>query len=111
MCDYSQHQAGNGRAEIYKIKVFGKKEPVTIYALNTQAEAVSESQAQALVSYNKEIIAYRLRDWKTAAVFFEAALAVSPDDWPNQTMLKRCRQFDANPPADDWDGSAVMLSK
>ncbi|MDM8553158.1 adenylate/guanylate cyclase domain-containing protein [Desulfococcaceae bacterium HSG7] len=97
--------------EIDKIKVLGKKEPVTIYTLNTQAEAVSEPHAQVLNSYNKGIVAYRLRDWKAAAGFFEAVLAVSPDDRPSQTMLQRCRQFDAKPPADDWDGSAIMLSK
>ncbi|MDM8541068.1 hypothetical protein QUF90_08265 [Desulfococcaceae bacterium HSG9] len=62
-------------------------------------------------SYDKGIAAYRLRDWKAAAGFFEAALAGLPDDRPSQTMLQRCRQFDAKPPADDWDGSAIMLSK
>ncbi len=97
--------------EIDKIKVLGKKEPVTIYTLTSQAEAVSEFQTKALKSYKKGIVAYRLRDWKTAASFFETALAIWPDDRPSQTMLQRCRQFDATPPADDWDGSAVMLSK
>jgi len=92
-------------------KFIGKKEPVTIYELNTQAEAFGEDQVQTLVSYNKGLAAYRLRDWKLAAGFFQVALAIWPDDRPGQIMLQRCRQFDVKPPADDWDGAAVMLSK
>ena len=48
---------------------------------------------------------YRARRWDDARRAFQAALEAVPGDGPSMTMAQRVENFQANPPAADWDGS------
>jgi adenylate cyclase len=62
-------------------------------------------------NYQKGLYAYRGQDWDNAVNFFNAVLALDPDDGPSKTMLERCGELKADPPGEDWDGSYTMRTK
>ena len=96
--------------EVDKIRVKGKKKPVTIYELLAPA---SEQPAYAalLERYNAALNAYRNQQWAEASGKFGELLALYPDDGPTQVLLQRCVEFREEAPAEDWDGVHVMKSK
>ena len=55
--------------------------------------------------YAEGLAAYRARRWADARSAFRAALEAVSDDEPSKNMMKRMEDFDARPPAGDWDGS------
>ncbi len=97
--------------ELDAINVVGKSEPVKIYELIGYPSDVDPKVQQAADYYGHGLAAYRSRQWDKAAGLFKKALAVNPDDGPSRTMIKRCLQFKAKPPADDWNGAYTMTTK
>lgn len=45
------------------------------------------------------------------AALFERVLEAHRDDGPSQTMLARCRLYENQPPAVDWDGIYTASEK
>ncbi len=96
--------------EVDKIRVKGKKHPVTIYELLAPLSEIGPYEA-LLTDYNKAMDCYRTRDWKEAAGKFGPILSAHPLDGPTQVLLQRCLEFMAEPPPDDWDFVYVMKAK
>jgi len=42
---------------------------------------------------------------------FGQALELAPRDRPSRIFLDRCRYYDTNSPADDWNGVWIMEQK
>jgi adenylate cyclase len=99
--------AGNDFAvrEIDAIKVVGKKAPVTVYELLGSAGEIEEPMQNVIGYYGQGLQAYRSRNWRQAAAWFQKALQIDPDDGPSRTMLKRLQRFKQAPPDENWDGS------
>ena len=96
--------------EIDKIRVKGKKHPVTIYQL--LGMSTDQSRYDMLLNdYNAALECYRTYNWKEAAGRFGPILAANPLDGPTQVLLQRCLEFMEQPPDDDWDGVYVMKAK
>jgi adenylate cyclase len=96
--------------EVDKIRVKGKKLPVTIYELLAPA-AEKAKYADLLERYNSALNAYRDQEWHDAAAKFGELSIVYPDDGPTQVLLQRCLEFINLAPSEEWDGVYVMKSK
>src|SRR5271167_181804 len=96
--------------EVDKIRVKGKKHPVTIYELLAPLSEAGPYEA-LLTDYNQAMDCYRTRDWAEAAGKFGPIMVAHPLDGPTQVLLQRCLEFMVEPPPDDWDFVYVMKSK
>ena len=97
--------------EIDAINVVGKTEPVTVYEPVGDKESVNPTTVAVIDKYHDGLAAYRNQDWNRAIIFFNAALALDPEDGPSKTMLARCNTYKADPPSKDWNGAYTMTSK
>lgn len=96
--------------EIDKIRVKGKKHPVTIYQLFAPMSEYGRFEL-LLTTYNEALECYRTHDWREAAGKFGPILTADWMDGPTQVLLQRCLEFMDDPPPEDWDGVYVMKSK
>jgi len=96
--------------ELDKIRVKGKKQPVTIYELMGPISELSRFEP-LLSRFNQALEAYRSKDWATATGVLGELLSDFPDDGPTQILLDRALEFLATPPELDWDGVYEMKSK
>ena len=107
------HAATNGQfvaREVDKIRVKGKKHPVTIYELLAPGAELKEYES-LLADYNAALESYRAQDWIDAAGKLGNIMMTRPYDGPTQVLLQRCIEFMDDPPAADWDGVYVAKSK
>jgi adenylate cyclase len=96
--------------EIDKIRVKGKKRPVTIYELMALISHAGEYHS-LVAAYNQALEAYRAHQWEQAAGRLKSILREYPSDGPSQVLLQRCLEFVDQPPPEDWDGVYEMKSK
>jgi adenylate cyclase len=61
--------------------------------------------------YEAGLDCYRRRDWQGGIAHFADVLELAPQDRPSQIFLDRCRYYQADPPADEWDGVWIMEQK
>lgn len=66
---------------------------------------------EMIEQYNKGLELYKQRKFKEAITYFEKALEIIPGDGPSKLYIERCKEYIANPPADDWDGVYVFTTK
>jgi adenylate cyclase len=97
--------------ELDSVTVVGKEAPVGVYELLGYPGEIDDVQISVAEWYAKGLAAYRNRDWSEAIGHFSAALSANPHDGPSQTMLGRCRDFEGNPPGDNWNGAFTMDTK
>ncbi len=96
--------------ELDKIRVKGKKQPVTIYELMGPIE--EKARFEPLLSrFNHGLTAYRTQDWLAATGELGELLAEFPNDGPTQILLDRALEFMTTPPEEGWDGVYEMKSK
>ena len=96
--------------EVDKIRVKGKRHPVTIYQLMGPVSELHKHEA-LLTEYNAALECYRTHDWREAAGKFGELLFKYPHDGPTQVLMQRCVEFFEESPEPDWDGVYVMKSK
>ncbi|WP_291624858.1 tetratricopeptide repeat protein, partial [Bradyrhizobium sp.] len=73
--------------------------------------ALSDAQVTLRTHYAEALAAYRARRFDEARAAFNAALEAVPGDGPSRAMLGRIAEFEANPPAGDWDGGWRLEQK
>jgi adenylate cyclase len=87
-----------------KVAVKGRSEAVQIYELLGRKGEAGEMRG-IVEAYEKAFAAYVDHDFAGAI----AILTQQPTDAPSATLLRRCREYQAEPPPADWDG--VYVSK
>ncbi|MCL2809046.1 MAG: adenylate/guanylate cyclase domain-containing protein [Treponema sp.] len=87
-----------------RIKAVGINEPVRIYEILELKSEASHILQELVDSFNKAFELFELKKWKEAENAFELILKIFPDDGPSRLYLERCRQFQENAPAADWNG-------
>ncbi len=98
--------------ELDMIVVKGKTKPVKVYELLGRAnEPLPENTRHLLARYQEGIDLYHKREWSEAIRRFEQALTYAHTDEPSKLYIHRCKQFIAEPPAPDWDGTYHLTSK
>ena len=89
------------------VKVKGKEKAVQIYAIDRDENEFSREYKD---NYKKGFELYKNGTWNLAREYFERAVAELPDDKSAKIMLKRCIEFEENPP-ENWDGAITFQAK
>jgi len=97
--------------QIDRIRVKGKKHPVSVYESLEHYDDGPASRSDAFSAFGHGLARYFDRDWKSAETSFAEALAQYPDDVPSRVYLERCRLYQKAPPEHDWDGVWTMQGK
>jgi adenylate cyclase len=97
--------------EIDIIRVVGRSKPVTVYELLSEKGGLDANKARSLQRFEAGLEAYRRREWKAAASWFEKVLDLVPEDAPSKVYVQRCNEYLKTPPANDWDGVYELRSK
>ena len=87
-----------------KVRVVGINQPVQVYELMETREDAEEWQVETVHHFEYALALFEKREWEKAADAFRHVLIVNPLDGPSNVFIKRCENFQKNPPADDWDG-------
>lgn len=96
--------------EIDWVRVKGKAEPVRIYEL--MHEGKTDTQTEDLVKYfNDGFNHYHEQRWNQALACFAQGLDINPSDAVSKLYVQRCKDFQATPPPEKWDGVFVMTTK
>ncbi|MGJ4940111.1 CHASE2 domain-containing protein [Bradyrhizobium sp. HKCCYLS1011] len=101
--------------ELDFIMVKGKKEPEVIYAIAGREDVMYSERFQRLRNLTIEMLAaYRGRDWEEAL----AAIARGRKTDQGQELARlydlyeaRIRNYQTNPPPEDWNGAYALLTK
>ncbi|HET9687683.1 MAG TPA: adenylate/guanylate cyclase domain-containing protein [Pseudolabrys sp.] len=91
--------------EIDQLVVVGQTVAQKVFEIIGREGELNEKQLTMRSWYSKGLTAYRARNWDEARRAFQSALEVAPGDGPSMTLLRRIETFEANPPAEEWDGS------
>ena len=91
--------------EIDRLVVVGQTHPEVVFEIMGRAGELTAGQSLLRTHYAEGLAAYRARDWDEARQAFAAALEAIPGDGPSMAFVRRIDVFEANPPADDWDGA------
>jgi adenylate cyclase len=87
-----------------KVRVVGIGEPVRLCeVMGIKAEASAEILERAGL-FDEALNIFDARDWSAAQRAFKKVLTVTPDDEPSQLFIRRCIQYQKEPPAEKWDG-------
>jgi class 3 adenylate cyclase len=91
--------------EIDRIVVVGQTSPQVVFEIMGLKGDLNTEQLLLQTRYSEGLAAYRTRRWDEARSAFNAALEAVPGDGPSITLVKRIDSLQANPPAENWDGS------
>lgn len=95
--------------EIERVIVKGKEEPTLIYMLeDSRLHALDDTEYDL---YKKALAMYNLRNWQTAAEYFDRILLTKPQDPVCLMFARRCSEFLARPPDAGWDLVQRYLTK
>jgi adenylate cyclase len=102
-------RAGAGDAietrELDRLVVAGQTHSETVFEIMAAKGGLKPEQSVLRDRYAEGLVAYRTRRWGDARRAFNAALEAVADDEPSKILIKRIEDFEANPPAADWDGT------
>ena len=97
--------------ELDLVRVKGKDYPVRVYEpLCPQTEKTQALQAE-LDELDKALQAFRQQDFKQAKTLFTQLKQTHPEVSQYPLYLERIEALSKEPPAKDWDGSWVRMSK
>jgi class 3 adenylate cyclase len=91
--------------EIDRLVVAGQTHLQGVYEIMGRKGELTPQQCLLRSRYSEALAAYRARRWDAACSAFNAALEAVSGDGPSMTLAARVSHFQANPPAEDWDGS------
>ncbi|MDP6848039.1 MAG: adenylate/guanylate cyclase domain-containing protein, partial [Kiritimatiellia bacterium] len=91
--------------ELDVVLVKGKKKPVRVYEVLGRSGESTPEQEELWELYSEGLSNYRERRWQEGIEAFSAALAIDGNDRPSNTYLRRCKEYLANPPPQEWDGT------
>jgi adenylate cyclase len=97
--------------EIDRLVVAGQTQSQAVYEIMGRKDELTPQQLLLRSSYSEGLAAYRARRWDQARSAFNAALEAVPGDGPSMALAGRIDHFQANPPADDWNGSWYLDHK
>jgi hypothetical protein len=86
------------------VQVVGREQCVRVYELIARTDDVLPPEHQgALEAYAAGYDEYCRQHWSQAIAHFERALSLWHDDGPSKTMLVRCKDYQEDPPPEDWE--------
>ncbi len=92
--------------ELDRVRVKGKREPVTVFEAIGREADLDDAQRAILARHAQALQAYRAGQFSTALAMFNDL----PDDGVTTLFRTRCAHYLAQPPA-TWDGVATLDEK
>jgi adenylate cyclase len=96
--------------ELDRLAVYGRAGGLQIHELLGMTGEWSDTSGWVEL-YEAGLASYRARDFNAAIGCFEKVISLRKQDQPSLMMIERCRQQLETPPGDDWDGTAIALTK
>ena len=95
------------------VAVYGRMSGIAIYELlGMKEDRDALGSLDWVGAYEAGLAAYRERRWERAIELFRETMRLrGMDDSASRTMMARCAEFRAAPPAADWMGVSVMETK
>ena len=91
------------------VRVKGRKAPIEIYEILSHLPEHEQEKKLAVQTKIAAGLACRInKQWKEAAAYFEAALAINPNDFLAQHHLDACGVYQNLELNEDWDGALVL---
>ncbi len=95
-----------------KLRVKGRQKPVIVFEVIGRRDSRNPDNLISMVSVFTTGYRYYLnREWKKAAECFAFCLEHVPEDGASELYLNRVKEYEKNPPPDDWDGVFTMKTK
>jgi adenylate cyclase len=91
-----------------RLVVKGKSQPIDVFEVVDYRDRLGAERLARIAEFESALELYGQRQFAAAKVAFER-LAV--DDEAARVYVDRCAHYQAEPPADDWDGSFVSKIK
>jgi adenylate cyclase len=96
---------------IDRVSVKGKSTPTLVYEVLASAADPDGDAVRLAELHERGLDYYQRREWAAAIAAFEEVLRLRPGDGPATELLRRCRQYELEPPGPDWNGMHRMESK
>jgi class 3 adenylate cyclase/HAMP domain-containing protein len=90
------------------VAVKGKTRGVRIF---TVKKTLTLAEQKVWPLHNQGMKLYYSRSFREAAEKFKEALKILPEDFNAENICRRCMDYAANPPPENWDGVEVMKTK
>ncbi len=95
--------------ELDRLAVYGRAGGLRVFELLGMA---GESETPEWVRlYEAGLASYRARDFDVAIEAFEKVLGLRKEDRASALMIERCKRASAAPAGEDWDDTAIALTK
>jgi len=94
-----------------RVAVLGRSESFAIYELLSFKDNITANLKKIYNMYETGLQFYFEANWAEAIRHFNTVLKYRPHDMPSKVMLKRCKLYEQNPPADGWNGVFMQSSK
>ncbi|MGI8437414.1 MAG: CHASE2 domain-containing protein [Chthoniobacterales bacterium] len=97
---------------VARVQVKGKTIPVSVFTLlGVKGDDLDPALLQALESYEEGMSKFRTRGFGEAGPLFQRFLEHAPNDYLAKMYLDRAREYEANPPAENWTAAEVFTKK
>ena len=98
--------------ELDRIRVKGKRKPVSIYELvGLKSDSIPPEKQKVIELYHRGRDYYLKRQFAQALTNFAMALEIEGDNKSAKLHMQRCQYFFTCPPSDNWDGVWDLTSK
>jgi adenylate cyclase len=96
--------------ELDRLAVYGRAGGLQIYELLGMAGEFTDEQGW-VARYELGLAAYRARDFAAAIAEFEKVISLRSQDHASTIMIERCKRPLEAPDGEDWDDTAIALTK
>lgn len=94
------------------IRVKGREKPVLAFELVGRRDSRNPDNVITMLPvFTNGYRYYRNREWQKATECFKYCLEIVPGDGPSKEYIQRIKEYEINPPPDDWDGVYTMKGK
>lgn len=97
--------------ELDRVRVKGRRAPVTIYEPLGFEDALSPATVELLALHAEALTRYRARNWDAAEAAFGELARREPDTLLYELYLERTARLRREPPGADWDGTVTYDEK
>ncbi len=94
-----------------RVRVVGINQPVRLFELIEEKGRAEKSLEEAVEIFHRGLEQFEAKDWAEARATLGEVLRLVPEDGPAKRYIKSCQEFEAKPPASNWDGVFNLTTK
>ncbi|MDR1902957.1 MAG: CHASE2 domain-containing protein [Treponema sp.] len=94
-----------------KVRVVGINEPVRLCEILEMTDSAPQTMQEMAGLFHEALDLFEAKNWVGAQAAFAKVLRLAPEDKPAKLFSGRCKQYQTNPPSEDWDGVYNLSQK